>query len=383
MKTPLLSHEDSRFLAYLRGVAILAIVVVHLGGWVLPPYTEFLVVFVPVFFFLSGAVSYYSFQRAQSTLNYLAKRLVGMFLPYYLLCVFWLVVYVAVNSALPAFSGHDLLCWLTIRPANSAMLFSLGQVWFLHTLVVILVASPVFFELFRRAPRILAAIMILPIALATTQMFCDIDNYFYLAGNNFYKPIVHSFFFVLGCVFFASPGIRKKSLLTGLALVALLASCCLVELFRVDINCSEHTFAPDLYYVAVSLCAIAVLLISQPLLLGVCDKIHLADITLKFLHRYTFPIFLLHSFAVYVSEELFGLVHPKSGYLQYAATKFTIVMLITCILAIPFGFASTWLIKVVLERCTRILPKRGIEPLVTMTGSRIPTTHRSLKQHED
>lgn len=349
-RIPSLSPDDSRFLVYLRGIAILAIVVGHLGGWILPPYTEFVAVFVPVFFFLSGAVSYYSYQRSSTIPKYLVKRIGGILVPYWMLCVFWLAVYLAVNSTLPEFSVPGLFRWLFFRPDGSAALFGIGQVWFLHTLVIILLASPVLFELYQRHPRWLMALMVVPLALAATQTFRDVHADFYVLGNNFYKPVVHGLFFVGGFVYFTSPTARRKPVLAGLGAAALLMSVCLVTLFDQDVNCSPHTFSPDLYYVAVSVCAIVGVLLFQTWFLRLCDVIAPARVTLRFLHKYTFPIFLLHGFAIYVSEEVFGLVHPDGGHLVYAVTKCAIVILVTCVLAVPFGSASTWLVNMLVRR---------------------------------
>jgi peptidoglycan/LPS O-acetylase OafA/YrhL len=88
-----ISPTDSRFLAYLRGLAILVIVFGHCGGgWVFKPYSGFLNVFVPVFFSLSGAVCYHSYRRSHSVGDYITKRVVGLLTPYYLLCLLSLVL---------------------------------------------------------------------------------------------------------------------------------------------------------------------------------------------------------------------------------------------------------------------------------------------------
>lgn len=68
-----LSHTDSTFLLYLRSLSIFIIVFGHVGGfWVFKPYSEFLQVFVPMFFFISGAVSFYSFNRSSNLTDYLS-----------------------------------------------------------------------------------------------------------------------------------------------------------------------------------------------------------------------------------------------------------------------------------------------------------------------
>ena len=59
------SREDSQFLAYLRSLSILVIVFGHIGlFWVYKPYSEFLHVFIPIFFFISGADWKYSLPGA-------------------------------------------------------------------------------------------------------------------------------------------------------------------------------------------------------------------------------------------------------------------------------------------------------------------------------
>ena len=343
-----LSDNDSQFLAYLRGIAILVIVFGHTGGfWVFRPYTEFLHVFVPVFFFLSGAVSYYSYLRSKGTLEYLRKRVVGLLVPYYLLCIVWLIVFVAVNKHFPQMSLQDVFAWITVRPVCDASKLSwgLGHVWFLHTLLIILLVSPAYFWLYRNKPWIFAELLALPMALAAVQTVYDIHNYFCLAGNNLFKPIVHSVFFSLGFLLFSSDALRRIPFLAGMAAASLLLSAALLVGLDLNPGYDFRTYSPDLYYVAGSLAAIAGLVAMQRATLGLCRRVAAIAHLLKFMHRYTFPIYLLHGLAIFFVEEVFGLVHPQSNVIWYGIAKFSLVLVMTSIMAVPFGSLSDWLTK--------------------------------------
>jgi len=349
-----LSSDDSRFLAYSRGMAILVIVFGHVGGfWFLPPYSEFLYVFVPVFFFLSGAVSYFSYLRSKTTAEYLRKRLIGLLVPYYLLCILSLTVYVGVRATLPALSLGKVVSWLSIRPTGDITGFPMSQVWFLHTLFVISGISPAYFWLYHRKPWFLLSLMFLSIALSGIQIVTRIDNYFFLAGNNLYTPIVHSFFYILGFAYFSSSSLRSKRLLCAAVLFCLILGIGILILWRLDADYTYHTHPPDLYYVAGSLAAIGGWLISKETLLGMCKKLPLVARVLSFTYRYTFPIYLLHTFSIYLCEELFGLVEPQGHYVRYGIIKLTLVLIVTCVLSIPFGALSTSLTRLCITFCAR------------------------------
>ena len=57
------------------------------------------------------------------------------------------------------------------------------------------------------------------------------------------------------------------------------------------------------------------------------------------------------SFSHYESSDGVAVAHPQSHYLVYGVVKFSIVLLVTCVLAVPFGFAATWLSKQAIRCC--------------------------------
>jgi len=78
-----ISSSDQHYINIMRGISILRVVLVHLGlSWFYPPYSQYVSIFLPVLFFVSGAVSYYSFLRSKAVVVYLIKRLSLILVPF-------------------------------------------------------------------------------------------------------------------------------------------------------------------------------------------------------------------------------------------------------------------------------------------------------------
>ena len=351
MCTNRLSTTDSKFLLYLRSLSIFVIVFGHVGGfWLFKPYSEFLNVFVPVFFFISGAVSLYSYERASNFIAYYVKRFTGLLVPYYLLCFLSLLVFLSTNRYLPLFDINNLFLWFQIRPISDISPFDVNQVWFLHTLFFIILLSPLYFHIRERSACALYILMLLFVALSGLQIFIDIDNLFFFFGNNLYKPLIHSSFYIFGIIYFSSSKIRNYKILA--CLLFFCSALCVVLVSQLDLNIdySRHTFAPDLYYVAGSFATIFLFLIFQNQFLFVVQYSKLAENCFRFFYKHTFSIFLLHTFAMYLSETVGGLLNPPERTLLYGFVKFSVVLSITCILSVPFTKLSASIISVFLRK---------------------------------
>lgn len=327
----------------LRSLSILTIVFGHVGGfWIYPPWSEFLHVFVPIFFFISGIVSYNGFLKSQSIGQYLAKRSIGLLVPYYLLCFISLSLFILQNSRLPEFDIGNFLKWILLTPTNDIMPFPVGQVWFLHTLLCICLLSPLLFIVYKRNTLLFTAILSCSLAISAVQLKYDIAPFLCLAGHNFFKPLVHLIFFCLGIIIIDTPRLRSPSVSTALAIACLVASVLLVRAFKLNPDYAQHTYFPDFYYVAGSLCAIWVFLLAQPLLMRLYkllpSPIHSG---FNYVFRHTFAIYLLHSLAISFVEKQFNLVNPPHKTISYGITKFLLVLLVTLTVAPLFSKASS------------------------------------------
>jgi peptidoglycan/LPS O-acetylase OafA/YrhL len=344
-----LSETDSRFLAYLRGVSILMIVFMHVGlAWFWKPWSEFLNVFVTIFFFVSGAVLFHSYQRYSSLQPYYIKRLLGLYIPYFLLCLLQLAVYLLQHEGqFPIFDSSKFLAWLEIRPYAVTTPFNIGQVWFLHTLLLISLISPSIFSVIKyRKTRYLIFLILFLLSVSTIQLFYDIDNYFVVFGNNLYKPIIHTLFFTLGAWYFSGQydcEFKRETYLSfflGMVLMCIL----LVHQFDLKIGYSYHTYAPDIYYVLGSLSAIVLIIYLKNFFMYLASLNRIIEYALKALYIYTMPIFLLHSFSIFICEDLLGLVHPDHDFVLYGIVKISLVICITLLLSYPFLKASNFII---------------------------------------
>lgn len=339
-----LTLSDSLFLRYLRGLSIFVIVFGHVGGfWILEPYSNFLGVFIAIFFFISGAVSYYSFTRSRTIYEYYKKRLVGLLLPYYLLCILSLLVYLFVNHKLPVFSYHNLLAWLLIKPANEIMPFPVGQIWFLHVLLIIIILSPLYFWLLRTQKRLLLIMLCSFIFISFLETKNDISIYFDILMFNLYKPIFYSIFFASGFLFFTNQNLIDRKLLLFISLTAIIFSVILVVLLELNVSFRYHTHPPDSYYFCGSLFSISALLLIKDKFLYLIQRYSMVLRTLDFLYVHTFSFFLLHTFSIYLSETIFATLLPTEKGIVYGIVKLTVVMLLTCILSVPFSKISSFL----------------------------------------
>nr|MBP7548072.1 acyltransferase [Corallincola sp.] len=294
-----MDRDSSELLALLRSLAIITIVVGHVGlFWLKRPWTEFLHVTVPLFFFISGAVSYYAFCRTPSVSSYLIKRSVGLLIPYYLMAVLALLFFIIDHQQLPQWSIESAWRWLTIAPNNALMPFPLGQVWFLNVLLIICLISPLLFRLIQRRSKLLWCWLAVAVLLAALQHGWILGSQFWLLLHNFYKPVVHSLFFVLGALWLSHASHWPALRFGWLTALLLLATVTMALGLDLEIDYAFHTYYPDLYYVSGSLAAIAACCALQQPLLWLYRRPLLRPL-FAFFFTHTLSVYLLHSLVIY------------------------------------------------------------------------------------
>lgn len=339
-----LSINDSVFLARLRSVAILIIVFGHVGGfWAYRPYSEFLHISVPIFFFLSGAVSFFSYKKSKTIRNYYFKKIINLIVPYYLVCILSLIVYVFIYGNMPLFDFWKLEAWLLIRAPNNIMPFPIGQVWFLYDLILILLLSPIYFNIYSANKVSIFYIMIVFVILSFVKIYYNVGPYFTIASFNFYNPFVFSLFFIFGAIFYSNSNHKyERIILTIFAVLSITACLLMVHFTGINIDCAFHNIPPDFYFVSVSFFVIFVLLLFRDKMVIYSNNKIMNDI-FNFLHKHTFSIFLLHTFSIFISEKILGLQNPSKKNYQYGILKFCVVLIITCFISIPFTKLSNYI----------------------------------------
>jgi len=338
MDNPRLPRSDSEFLAYLRGLAIFIIVFGHVGGfWIFRPYSKFLLVFIPVFFFISGAVSYYSYKRSLTISKYYKRRFVGLLVPYYLLCILALLYFIATHHTIPSFDIDNLLKWIQIRPTEDIMPFPIGQVWFLHTLFIITVFSPLYFILCEKSVMFSSFILLGILLFSSLPLFFSMEQCCFVFGNDMYKPIVYSSFYIFGILVFGPNSIFKRNyVLLVTCLGGIIVSILVVWALNLKVDYSFHRSRPDLYFLAGGFAAISLLVLLKELFLNSIGHIVVLKSLLMFFFKHTFSIYLIHTFGILIAEKLFWFIMPSDKTVIYGLVKVLIVLIISSLLAVPY-----------------------------------------------
>ena len=240
----------------LRGISIFRVVLAHLGlTWFYPPYSTYIGVFLPVLFFVSGAVSYLSYCRYGSIVTYYVKRISSVAVPYYLIVLvvfFYIFVLNEFNYQVGVF--NLIFNWLTFNPmaVQSTMPFPLGQVWFIHSLIIMAIFSPAIFFMINNKKSALFFFVILIFVISVVQCFYNFSSLLYIAGHNFYQPLSNSLFFIFGSFYIKyREYLTRKSLLVS-TLFFILISYLFFRITGISVDIRDHSYSPDFYYISCS-----------------------------------------------------------------------------------------------------------------------------------
>jgi len=337
-----LSKNDSAYIDLLRGISIIRVVLVHLGlSWIFPPYSEVIHVFLPILFFVSGAVSVFSFYRADSVTDYLLKRLISTSVPYFVVIFISFSVIWILNKKIPEINYYIIYQWITFNPiaVPDTMPFPLGQVWFLHVLVILTLISPAFFILAKKNTNLLIIPILISLFFGSIQHYKNIGTELFLDQHNFYQTVSNMGFYFFGAYYY-----QNKEKFTNRVWLALISSSiiiiiCLIFFVNKSNSMSHHSYHPDLFYILSSFCIIFIFLCSKNAVETVINKIILIKSILNFSSRHSFSIYLLHSLLVYWSEIYLGLIGVMNSPVL-ATFKIIFVFLGTAILSIPTSFIT-------------------------------------------
>jgi len=333
-----ISLKDRRYLDTLRGISITRVVLVHLGlSWFLTPYSEFIHVLLPILFFVSGGVLFHSFSRAKSISDFMLKRIVSVYVPYLLIVVSAFSVLWAFEGSIPDIDFGNIFQWLTLNAVhvNSTMPFPLNQVWYLHSLIMIIIISPLFFKIGLTNIYYFLIPIGISILISVLQLFYDIGHNMYLYGHNIYQPIVNMGFFFFGAMVYMNrryfTGNKILYISMGSLLVGVSTGLLLVE----DFNMYNHTYAPDLYYLSLSYFSISLFLGGQPFVERIVGSVRILNWFFNFMSRHSYSVFLLHSLVLIKIHTWLQLDNVMNDPVR-AAGKIILVLFITCVIAVPF-----------------------------------------------
>lgn len=350
MKYPLqISRSDSLYIDQMRGISIIRVVLGHLGlFWIFPPYSEFFMSLLPLLFFTSGAVSILTYSRATSVKSYIRKRFIGLLTPFYLIAIISFLVLIIFSPSEVEVTTEKLVRWILINPSHSSMPYPLGQIWFLHSLAIILFFSPLIFSLMKRNIFYALVPISLSLVVSAVQFLYPIHDRLYVLNHNFYQPLSNAGFFFLGAMFYSTSKSFDMSFLVKLLALSTLTTITIACLPGIDIGLASHSYSPDLYYLSFSFSAIFLLLIAKPLIQEVFTKIKVLNTVVLYASKHSYGIFLIHSFFIFATEQWFGLKGVMGDPIR-ALLKISIVLAATAIAAPAITYVSKKLTKALTE----------------------------------
>jgi peptidoglycan/LPS O-acetylase OafA/YrhL len=347
-----LQSDDSSFLKHLRALSIFVIVFGHVGGfWVFTPYSQYLLTFNAVFFFIGGAVAPSTFSKSSSIKPYLFNRVITLYVPYLILCFIALMYFFFEQHRLPHFSLTGFLGWLTMYPSNQYMPFPLGQLWFLQAFLIVSLVSPFLLRIQRN--KMVKYFYLIFILLVSLLIFLNkklVGALFF--NERIYFPIFYSYMYFLGNHYGMNSAPFKKKWGVVIGPVIVLLAYISVQVAGSTPFYTEHVFPPDVYFLLGSTAIILFITSLQRYILAFINTFKILTLFSDFFFRHTFSIFLTHTLAINLVELTFFSIFPMQKNFLYGIIKIFLVLTLTALISIPFTQAANKTISLLKSKAT-------------------------------
>ena len=337
-----MNEETSLFLKYLRGFSILTIILMHCGlSYCYEPYSQFLQVVIPIFFFASGAVSVLSFKKSNSLLSYYKKRLLGIFMPYYFFLVLVFLLYVYIYKSLPDLTLWNIYCYLTILPnAIIPPAKILSHLWFLHDLWFVILLSPFLIctAIIRGYLDWIVALLLLLFSVPFI-INCSYD-FFVILGHDLLSPLLYSLFFLYG-ILFVLHKLSTKILFSVVIFSIFICFLC-YSLFSFELSLLHHKHPPDIFFNSFGLGLISIVLLLKSKILSFIKNNSFFHLALIFLWKHTFAIYLLHiPVLIFYYYNILPFLHlDTEDIVVYGLVRIFFVVFVTCLLSPVFSYMT-------------------------------------------
>jgi len=323
---------NRHYINIMRGASILRVVLAHLGlSWFFMPYSSYIGAFLPLLFFVSGAVSYFSYLRARSTVSFLYKRMLGLLVPYYVLAALTIAFGLVL---IKGWTIQSWFGWFVIAPSTQGLPFELGQVWFLQTLALITIMTLPVYYFATSYKKILIAAWLMSLGVIVGNSVWSLHSGLILLEKiDVYLAVSNAFFFLSGSLYY----IYEEKLKTGwLALVSMLSLLLglVINAQTADFSLGRHMASPDIVYVLCAMGVVGLVLAAKTPVLFLLDKAKPVEKLLIFSSTHAYAIFLLHTLVLgFVEKYIF--TTPLTDDIIGAMMRLLLVLILTLIIA-PF-----------------------------------------------
>ncbi len=341
-----LSQTVSEFLKHLRALGIFIVVFAHLGGgWIFPPYSYSLFLFASIFFAASGAVNYHSFIRGGNVKKYLKKRSLGFFVPYFLFCVVILIVYIIQNRNIPSINFDSIILWMLIKPSPDITPFPIFQLWFLRTLIYVMLISPILFTFINKSKKWCYVYIIIVAFLAIMEVPEKSSTFVLWFGVDAYRILFYSVFFMIGAIyFFEIKLLKKKNLIISISVSSVLVLL-IVYLTTDPVSHFSNIHLPNFCYASASFCSLMLFIAFRQVFVKVINRIGFLSFSFEILNKYSLGILLYHTLAIQIFENIFVDATMMTSPILYGLFKLFATFLLTFAIAIPTTIISNEIVK--------------------------------------
>lgn len=308
------------YLDYLRGIAIVWVVVVHvlyLKQFVPPgsagETVKALVLFeMPLFFFVSGAGLYHSHRRQPEIRPFLLRRAWRLLWPYALLAV--VCAYLFYRREMAAgrpLTPEQVLSWLALRPWPVEPVYVGAYTWFVRVMLAVTVAHVGLVRLFDsdrwRAPT---GVCLAAGVAAFTPIGKPLAEFHAVPLGQLPQYAVFYGAFVYLGYYYASGRLARRP--AWLAVAALAAFGLLAALARAGLvsgDAQYNKFPPNAGYALLGLGWLAVWLLARPAITGLAAGLRPFGAALRFFGRHSYPVYLWHGFGLWATDYALPYLH--------------------------------------------------------------------------
>jgi len=330
----------------------------HLGlSWFYLPYSQYIGVFLPIFFFVSGAVAYNSASRNLDKKHTFLLRYITLIVPFLLFT--W--PYLFNEKYLTEFNLYELVTLLTAWPDRAIYSFPIKQIWFINALIMMFFMTH---HIFRAGIKNRIWI-IFPFIASVVYLFIaegsDLPKFyrdFYIVRKLDYPNQLHQVlslfnYYLFGAVYYSFQKVFKK---LNSVLTVIFGFICAMLIFNVETpeNMRSYFFERNLYFTSFSYFVLFFVMGIQPYVKSFIYQ----PVTYKLFKKLSdnsYALFLLHTALLFAVEKLFHLESLSNSPLL-AVARIIIVISLSLMLA-PF---FTRLSHFVLSNTKSLITERNL-----------------------
>lgn len=335
-------------LDYLRGLAIIQVVLVHILYWLgifsggyLAIAKSFLLFEMPIFFFVTGAVN--GLGKQQKYRTFCIKRVKGLLIPYYIysfVCILISIAYYILHNELSIkLIIKLLLSWIV--PLDHQIMplpYFTWAIWFIPVYIISIILFPAIKSAVLKFGE--GIIITLILVFACIEIVCRLINkstsfegygtYVYTALDIIQKTSFYLIFMGLGVLY---PRIKTRSrksviIATTILIVSIILSLSCKIFFGNTLDMQSNKFPPNHMFLFYSFIVLSFLYIVKPLIdkvyLRITKIIPILDKWILIFSQNSIYVFLYQTFSFWIISIVLKYIGVHNDYLAFAIALVTV-----------------------------------------------------------